>query len=170
MSRSFDLAADYQDDVEQVHKAFCDEQYWLARLADSGADESTLDSIRLGADGRIDVVTTQVVAHDRLPAIVAQIHKGDLLVKREESWTAIDGGEATGHIIGTMPGVPITLSGTGQLTPHPDGVGARLACQATVEARIPLVGSKVEKFIGKQLMDLLITRQHFTNVWISENS
>jgi len=170
MSRSFDLAADYQDDVEQVHKAFCDEQYWLARLADSGADESTLESIRLGADGRIDVVTTQVVAHDRLPAIVAQIHKGDLLVKREESWTAIDGGEATGHIIGTMPGVPITLSGTGQLTPHPDGVGARLACQATVEARIPLVGSKVEKFIGKQLMDLLITRQHFTNMWISENS
>ena len=44
MSRSFDLAADYQDDVEQVHKAFCDEQYWLARLADSGADESTLDA------------------------------------------------------------------------------------------------------------------------------
>jgi len=69
-----------------------------------------------------------------------------------------------------MPGVPITLSGTGQLTPHPDGVGARLACQATVEARIPLVGSKIEKFIGKQLMDLLITRQHFTNMWISENS
>ena len=129
MSRSFDLAADYQDDVEQVHKAFCDEQYWLARLADSGADESTLDSIRVGADGRIDVVTTQVLARDRLPAIVAQIHKGDLVVKREESWTAINGGEATGHIIGTMPGVPLTLSGTGQLTPHPDGVGARLAME-----------------------------------------
>jgi hypothetical protein len=170
MPRSFDMAADYQDSVEQVHQAFGDEQYWLARLADSGADDSTLDSIRVGADGRINVMTTQVLARDRLPALVTQIHKGDLQIKREENWTAITGGEATGDITGIMPGAPVTLSGTGHLAPRPDGTGARLTFHAIVDARIPLVGGKIEKFIGNRLMEMLITRQHFTNVWISENS
>ena len=170
MPRSFEMIADYQNDVEEVHRAFGDEQYWLARLADSGADDSTLDLIRVGADGGIDVQTTQVLARERLPAIVTQLHKGDLHIKREESWTAITGGEATGYITGIMPGAPVSLSGTGHLTPHPDGTGAQLTFHATVEARIPLVGGKIEKFIGSQLMEMLITRQHFTNMWISENS
>ena len=42
MPRSFDLSANYQGSVAQVHAAFADEQYWLARLADSGADDATL--------------------------------------------------------------------------------------------------------------------------------
>ena len=45
MPRSFDLSADYHRTVEQVHAAFSDEEYWLARLADSGADAATLDSM-----------------------------------------------------------------------------------------------------------------------------
>ena len=45
MPRSFDMAAEYEGSVEQVHRAFSDEHYWLARLADSGADEATLDSM-----------------------------------------------------------------------------------------------------------------------------
>lgn len=165
------MVADYQDSVEQVHQAFGDEQYWLARLTDSGADDSTLDSIRVGADGSIDVAATQTLRHDRLPAVVRQVHKGDLQIKREESWTAITDGQAIGTITGCMPGAPVNLSGTGQLTPNPNGSGgAQLTFQATVEVRIPLVGRKIESFIGNQLMVMLITRQHFTNMWISESS
>ena len=52
------MATDYRATVEQVHRAFCDETYWLARLADSGADEVRLDSFEVGHDGGIDVVTT----------------------------------------------------------------------------------------------------------------
>ena len=44
MPRSFDMAAEYEGSVEQVHRAFSDEQYWLARLTDSGADDYSLDS------------------------------------------------------------------------------------------------------------------------------
>ncbi|MBV9514249.1 MAG: DUF2505 family protein, partial [Mycobacteriaceae bacterium] len=45
MPRSFDLSADYPAAVEQVHGALSDEKYWLARLAQSGADSATLDSM-----------------------------------------------------------------------------------------------------------------------------
>ena len=170
MSRSFEMIADYQNDVEQVHRAFGDEQYWLARLADSGADDASLDSIRVGPDGSIEVIATQTLHGDRLPGIVTPFHNVDLHIKRHETWTAVTNGEANGTITATMTGTPVTLSGTGLLIPSPDGTGgARLKCQATVEVRIPLVGSKIEKLIGKQLMEMLIDRQDFTNVWISEN-
>ena len=41
---------------------------------------------------------------------------------------------------------------------------------ATVEVRVPLVGGKIENFIGNQLVELLIAEQQFTTAWITENS
>ena len=83
MPRSFDMSTDYVVTVGEVLRAFSDEQYWLARLTDSGADDTTLDSMQLGGpsgdDGTIDVVTTQVLRADRLPGVVTQFHRGDLL-------------------------------------------------------------------------------------------
>ena len=42
--------------------------------------------------------------------------------------------------------------------------------RATVEVRIPLVGGKLENFIGSQLVELLIREQRFTTTWIGENA
>ena len=42
--------------------------------------------------------------------------------------------------------------------------------RTTVEVRIPLVGGKLENFIGNQLVALLIREQHFTTTWISETA
>jgi hypothetical protein len=174
MPRSFDMAADYGGSVEQVHQAFSDEHYWLARLADSGADDATLDSMEVGGPpgqaGRIDVVTTQVLRRDRLPGIVAQFHPGDLRIQRQEQWTPVSGGTATATLTGTIPGAPVSLSGTAVLAPAKAGGGSRLEFKATVEVRIPLVGGKIENFIGSQLVELLIAEQRFTTVWITENA
>lgn len=167
MPRSFDLATDYEGSVEQVHEALRDEQYWFARLADSGADHATLDSIRLTADGGVDVTTTQVLRVDRLPAVVTQFHHGDLKIHRVESWTGLLDGKADATVSGSIPGAPVSLSGSALLTPS--DLRAHLAFRATVEVRIPLVGGKVENFIGNQLVDLLIAEQRFTTRWIAEN-
>jgi uncharacterized protein DUF2505 len=166
MPRSFDMAAEYDGTVEQIHRAFADERYWLARLAQSGADKATLDSMTTGADGGIDVITTQTLHADKLPGIVAQFHHGDLSFVREEVWTPVTDG-ASAVVKGSIPGAPATLSGTAVLTPS--GTGSRLKFKATVEVRIPLVGGKVENFIGSQLVELLTAEQHFTTAWIRDN-
>jgi len=36
--------------------------------------------------------------------------------------------------------------------------------------KVPLVGGKIENFIGSALVDLLIAEQRFTTVWITENA
>jgi Protein of unknown function (DUF2505) len=170
MPRSFDMAAEYEGTVEQVHRAFSDEQYWLVRLADSGADDATLDSMDIGEDGSIDVVTTQTLRTDRLPAVVTQFHRGDLSFVREETWTPVHDGQATATITGSITGAPVTLSGTAALAPATSGSGSRLEFKATVEVKVPLVGGKIENFIGSQLVDLLIAEQRFTTMWITENA
>jgi len=170
MPRSFDMAAEYEATVEQVHRAFSDEQYWLVRLADSGADDATLDSMDIGEDGSIDVVTTQTLRTDRLPAVVTQFHRGDLSFVRAEMWTQVHDGEAAAAITGSIIGAPATLTGTSALAPATSGSGSRLEFKATVEVKVPLVGGKIENLIGSQLVDLLIAEQRFTTVWITENA
>jgi hypothetical protein len=162
------MAATYGGSVEQVHRAFLDDHYWLARLAESGADDATLDSITVDGEGGVDVVTTQTLRAGRLPGVVAQFHHGDLSFVREETWSCVTDGRATALVKGSIPGAPATLTGTTLLAPADDGT--RLELKVTVEVRIPLVGGKVETFIGNQLADLLTAEQRFTTAWIRDNA
>src|ERR1700743_1458704 len=141
MPRSFDMPPDYVVSAGEVLRAFSDEQYWLARLTDSGADDTTLDSMQLGGssgdDGTIDVVTTQVLRADRLPGVVTQFHRGDLRIRREERWEPITDGTATATVTGSILDSPASLTGTATLEPLAESGGARLEVRATVEGRIP---------------------------------
>jgi uncharacterized protein DUF2505 len=169
MPRSFDMAAEYEGSVDQVYRAFGDERYWRERLMQSGADEATLDSMTFDGGG-VDVIITQTLRADRLPAVVTQFHRGDLSFVREESWSGVGDGRATALVKGSITGAPATLTGNAVLLPVSAGGGSRLEFNATVEVRIPLVGGKVETFIGNQLADLLTAEQRFTSAWIRENA
>ena len=163
------MAAEYEGSVEQVHHAFSDEQYWLARLTDSGADVYSLDAMTVNGDG-IYVKTTQTLRSDRLPGVVTQFHHGDLSFVREETWTPVRDGQATATVDGSITDAPATLRGTAGLAPAKSGAGSRLAFKATVQVNVPLVGGKIENFIGSQLVELLIAEQRFTTVWITGNA
>lgn len=164
MPRSFDLSANYQGSVAQVHSAFADEHFWLARLEDSGADDAILDSLEIAADGTVAVTTTQVLRADRLPGFVTQLHRDDLHITRKESWSAIVADRSTATIAAHIPGAPVATHGAGNL--YPNGAGSTVDLRITVEVKIPLVGGKVEGFIGSQLAELLISEQRFTTAWI----
>jgi hypothetical protein len=168
MPRSFDLSANYRGTVEQVHAAFSDEEYWLSRLADSGADTATLDSMTVSDDGTITVATTQALRSDRLPAMVTQFHPHDLEIVRTETWGPVSDGVAHAEVTGAVPGAPVSLAGTAAL--EPTDTGSRLKFTVTVEVNIPLVGGKLETFIGGKLAELVAAEQRFTTVWITENA
>jgi Protein of unknown function (DUF2505) len=167
MARSFDVSADYPATVEEVHRAFADERYWRDRLAESGADEATLDSIDVYDDGGVAVMTTQVLRSDRLPGLVGQFHRGDLCIVRRETWSAVeeDGAEAT--VSGEIEDAPVRLEGNATLVPRDSG--SRLSLRTQVEVRIPLVGGKIENFIRGSLTDLLAAEQAFTTRWLANN-
>ncbi|MEB3984260.1 DUF2505 domain-containing protein [Mycobacterium sp. 663a-19] len=171
MPRSFDISADYERDVEAVLRAYREEDYWLARLAASGVDEARLESLRLGGesgtDDTIDVVTLQVIRSDKLPALVTQLHRGDLCIRREETWGPVSGGVALATVAGSIVDAPANVSGTAELAPTGPSVGSRLECRITVHVRVPLIGGKLENFVGTRLADLVVAEQRFTTEWIS---
>jgi len=115
----------------------------------------------------VDVVTTQVLKADRLPGIVHQFHRGDLHIRRAETWTGLSDDAAEATVASSIEHAPVELNGEARLAPLDQR--ARLAFRATVEVRIPLVGRKMENFIGTQLMTLLHNEQQFTTRWIAEN-
>ncbi|OMC42413.1 DUF2505 domain-containing protein [Mycobacterium sp. IS-1264] len=174
MPRSFDISADYEGSVESVLQAYREEAYWLARLAASGVDETKLEALRLGGesgdDGTIDVVTLQVIRSDKLPALITQLHRGDLCIRREETWGPVAGGVAMATVAGSIVDAPANVSGTAELSTAGKPVGSRLECRITVHVRVPLIGGKLENFIGTQLADLVVAEQRFTTEWIAKNT
>ncbi len=163
------MGTDYASSVQRVHRALSDRQYWLARLAESGADATALDRMDIADDGSIDVVTTQVLRADRLPGVVSQFHRGDLMIQREEAWTPVLDSHARAAVNGSIAGAPVSLAGEAVLAPAALTDVSRLDFRGTVEVRVPLVGRKLEKFIGSQLIELLAAEQRFTTRWIAEN-
>lgn len=168
MPRTFTLFAHYPANVEQVYAAFTDEQYWLARLADSGADTAAVNSMRVGADGGVDVATTQGIHRDKLPALAAQFHPGDLELVRSERWHPVRDGKTRAEVTGRVVGAPAKLSGDAVL--EPAGTGCTLRFTVTVQVDVPLVGGKIESFIGTQLSELLAAEQQFTSIWVGQGS
>lgn len=163
-----------EDSTEELHRTFAEADYWRARLADIPVDEARLESIRVGGesgdDGTIEVVTLQEVHSHNLPAMVTQLHRGDLYFRREKSWGPVVDGVATASIKGSIVDTPVHVAGTtAELTPIDRG-GARLTFQVNIHVRIPLIGGKVEKIIGTHLAELVSREQRSTTDWITNNA
>jgi hypothetical protein len=62
----------------------------------------------------------------------------------------------------------VSLTGTSVL--EPTDTGSRLKFTVAVEVDIPLVGGKLETFVGGKLAELVAAEQRFTTVWINENA
>jgi hypothetical protein len=172
MPRSFDLSADYDGSVEEVHRAFTHEDYWRARLAESGVDVGTLESMRVGDDDTVEVVTLQVIRSENLPGMVTQLHSGDLCIRREESWGPVSesDGSAQGSVLGSILEAPVNLTGEAALSPIRETGGTRLVFRATVQVRVPIIGGKLENIIGARLAELVEAEQRFTTKWIAERA
>jgi hypothetical protein len=168
MPRSFDVSTDSPASVEEIHSAFSDEQYWLARLAAYGGDTITLDSLIVDDDGIVAVATTQDLRHDLLPGVLAKVFPGDLKVVRKEIWRPIDGRRVHGDVRITAFGAPASGVGSAVLAPIADG--SRLRFSGTLQVRIPLVGGTIEKYIAGQIVEEIPEVQRFTTNWISQHA
>jgi hypothetical protein len=164
----FDVSTETSASVEEVHSAFRDEHYWLARLAAFGGDTMTLDTLIVDADGTLAVATTHDLRHDLLPGVLAKVFPGDLKILRKETWRPSDGRQVRGEVSVAARGMP--GSGVGSAVLAPMSKGSRLRFTGVLEVKIPLVGGKIEKYIGDQLAAEIPEIQRFTTEWIAEHA
>jgi hypothetical protein len=169
MPRSFDILTESPASVEQIHAAFGREDYWLARIA-AGATTTTitLDSLIVDADGTVTVRATQHVGRQLLPGRVAKLVPGDLKIVNYETWRPVGDRQVRGEFSVSVSGG--LGSGRAEAWLTPTSNGSQLRYTVRVEAKIPLVGGKLEKFIGAGLAKSIPAVQRFTTTWIAERA
>jgi hypothetical protein len=166
MPRSFDVSAESPATVEQVHSAFSDEDYWLARLATMNGS-TALESLIVDDDQTVRVVTSQDLGRDLLPGVVAKFYRRDLKVRHTETWRPIDG-QLRGKISVVVSGAPGSGSGTALVAPTQNG--SRLTFAGIVEFKVPLVGGTIESFIAREFARGIPDIQHFVAKWVTEQA
>jgi hypothetical protein len=166
MPRSFDVSVDSPASVDQVHAAFSTERYWLARLETLNGS-TALESLDVGDDQTVRVITTQDLGRDLLPGIVAKFYRRDLKVRHTETWTPW-GDELRGEITVAVSGAP--GSGSAAAAVAPTAGGSLLTLTGTVEFKVPLVGGTIESFIAREFAQGIPDVQDFTARWVTENA
>ena len=164
MPRSFDVSADSPATVEQVHSAFSDEGYWLARLATMNGS-TALESLIVDDDQTVRVATTQDLGRDLVPGIVAKFYRRDLRVRHTETWRPIDG-QLRGEINVAVSGAPGSGSGAALVAPTQNG--SRMTFEGSVEFKVPLVGGTIESFIAREFARGIPDIQHFLTKWVTQ--
>jgi hypothetical protein len=147
-----------------VHAAIVDPAYLDERLqALGGTNASVVD--RSEQAGVVTYRLRQGLAAEHLPPVVRTLLKGDLVVDRTETWKP----DRTGTVNATIPGVPGEISGTFTITDSAadNGTGSDWVSALSVRVGIPLIGGKIEKAIGEQVVKLLANEAAFTEKWLA---
>ena len=167
MARSFDFSVESSVSVEQIHSAFSEEDYWLARLANFGGI-GKLDSFAIDTNGAVHVVIIQDLRNDLMPGLFAKLYPRDLAVVQDETWRLIGCGVVRGEVSTAARGAPGSGSGTVMLASAPDG--SRLNCTAMAKVKVPLVGARIESLVGRQMVEETPAMLRFTARWITANA
>lgn len=158
--RSIDFSVDSSASVEQIHSAYADREYWLARFGGLGSlNELTVDS-----DGAVTVVVVTPLGRDGLPGPVAKFFPREWQVVQNEKWSPVRDGRMRGETSVAHQGSPI--SGAGTLLVTPTEQGSQLKCEVTVEVRVPLIGGMFEDMVSRSLAQNVSAVQEFTSEWI----
>ncbi len=167
MPRSFDVTFESPASVEQVHAAFGEQDYWLARLAAFGGHKS-LDSLAVDRDQTVRVVVTEDLRHGALPGILTSVYRGDLNIVTTEVWSPVGDGRVAGEIRVAVNGAP--GSGHGAAVLAPLGTGSRLEFTGTVRFKVPLVGGMIENFVANEFAEGIPDIQRFTTTWLNDHA
>lgn len=167
MPRSFEVPFESPAGVDQVHAAFCDTDYWLARFAAFHA-ASTLDSLSVDSDGTVAVAITQHLGRQLLPGLIAKLVPGDLRILHTETWSPAGDGSLRGDVIVSAPAA--FGSGRGSAVLAPSEYGSRLEFNATIEFRVPLVGGAIERYVAREFAEGLPEIQRFTAGWVTQRA
>ncbi|MGY1977075.1 DUF2505 domain-containing protein [Nocardia gipuzkoensis] len=161
MATPLAYTARYSHPPAAVRAAFADEQFWKNRIAEVGGPGARLESVTVSGD-QVRVEMVQAIAAEKLPPAITAVRPGDLTIPRVEDWT---GDHATFEA--RVDGAPAEVRGT--ITLAADGSGTVATTDGTIEVKIPLFGSKIEKAIAEHLTELLKNEAEFTVNWLASH-
>ena len=156
----------FDGSLADVFAAVAGEEALKARLVALGGDGAKL--LSYSAEG--DTVRYELqhgIKAAKLPQAVRALHKGDIIVRRTQSWQR-SGDDYTGKTEVGVGGVPGEIGASTSLTGAGEKVTFRVSGEVVV--RIPLFGGRIEEFVSEQVVNLLRHEDEFTAQWLAEHA
>jgi len=149
--------------VEQIFAAHIDQEVREQACRYSGALSYQV-RVRTSDDGTAQVEVERVMPAT-VPDYVRKFVGDTITVRQVEDWSAPDGGGARRATIRvSMPGQPVMMAGTAQLSPDTNGCVEQVT--GDVKVAIPLLGRRVEPEIVKVLEAALRIEHRVAEDWV----
>ncbi|WP_414936108.1 DUF2505 domain-containing protein [Amycolatopsis sp. cmx-11-51] len=152
-------------DLASAWDAVASEAALRARLEQIGGDNAELLEYVPAEDG-VRYRLRQGISSDKLPSAVRTLHRGDLVVEREQTWRS-SGAGYTGNATASVQSVPGEITAKTSLTG--EGEQTTLVNSGQVKVRLPFVGGKLETVIAEQVTKLLEREAEFVAKWLAEH-
>ena len=165
--RPFSARTTYDAAPAEVAAMMSDREFVEHKVAASRPTSSTTD-VDVAADGGFTVTTQRALPTDQLPSAVQSLIGRTIEIRLVERWgAAAEDGSRRGTIDLQVVGKPATATGTTSMVP--DGAGTVLVYEGTVEAKVPLVGRKIEEQAVQQVQNVLELERRVGATWLASH-
>lgn len=156
---------DYDGSTDEVFAMLTDEEFLVAKYTELGHRD--IEVLHCGPHGDGVRVQTRREVPQEVPGFAKKFAKDRNIVTQTEDWGPESDGvrEAKWEI--DIHGAPGDIRGTGRLAPEGDGCANHI--DGKVKAGIPVVGGKLEKFVGGTIVDSLRAEHEFGQRWLARS-
>lgn len=124
-------------------------------------------AVEAKGDGHV-ITVNRVMSSGSVPDLVKKVVGDKVDVVEVVTWGAPkDDGSRDGAIDVSFKGQPISMKGTAKIAA--DGAGSRVSVDLDLKAKIPLVGGKIEKMSGPEILAALKSEESVSREWGSRH-
>ncbi len=164
MSTTIEAIHEYDQDLETVYGEFTNPDFYLAKFEGIGARDVEVVASSF-EDGVFEIETSRDVPLE-VPGALKSLLGGWTTIVQSEEWTEAEDGVYENRLEITSDGVPANMYGRMRLYATDTGCANEVAI--TIDCSIPLIGGRLERFVGATTADQLEEEYAFIQAWLEE--
>ncbi len=164
MSTTIEAIHEYDQDVETVYGQFTTPDFYLAKFEGVGARD--VEVVASSLEDEVFSIETSRDVPLEVPGALKSLLGGWTTIVQAEEWTEAGEGEYVNELDISSDGVPANMSGKMRLYATDDGCVNEVSI--TIDCGIPLIGGKLERFVGGTTADQLAEEYAFIQAYLEE--
>lgn len=161
----------HEADPQRTYEMLTDHDYQVTRCQRAGATDQTV-TVDREPDGTTTVTTQWHVPSDGVPDFAKAFVGPTLLLVETVRWGSPDAdGEREAAMSLELPGIPVSFTGGVHLRRGEGGAPGRTehTVDGDLEARIPLLGKKVEALVSERIGEMVRVEQQVAEEWLADH-
>lgn len=159
----------HEADPQRTFEMLTDHDYQVTRCQRAGATDQTV-TVDREPDGTTTVTTQWHVPSDGVPDYAKAFVGPSLLLVETVRWGTPDAdGEREAAMGLELPGIPVSFTGGVHLRRGEAAGRTEHTVDGDLEARIPLLGRKVEAMVSERIGEMVRVEQQVAQEWLADH-